>query len=191
MTETKQGRASSRRRFLQTAALGGAVVAVPSVVRAQAPVRLKFQSTWPNKDIFHEFAADFVKRVNDMGKGRIELELLAAGAVVPAFQLIDAVTPAFLTAAMASRPTGTARTRPSLTVGTAPGFRLARRSVSRLGALRRWPAALRRTDQRRRQAQCGRHAYGPMPTQPLAGSRRTEHRPLICAGKVSHRRPCG
>ncbi len=31
------------------------------------------------------------KRVNDMGKGRIELELLAAGAVVPAFQLIDAV----------------------------------------------------------------------------------------------------
>ncbi len=91
MTDTSKGRASSRRRFLQTAALGGAAIAAPSVVRAQAPVRLKFQSTWPNKDIFHEFAADFVKRVNDMGKGRIELELLAAGAVVPAFQLIDAV----------------------------------------------------------------------------------------------------
>jgi len=92
MTEPKNGRDASRRRFLKTATIGGAAaVAAPSVVRAQAAVKLRFQSTWPNRDIFHEFASDFVKRVNDMGKGRIELELLAAGAVVPAFQLIDAV----------------------------------------------------------------------------------------------------
>ncbi|MEQ1713740.1 MAG: TRAP transporter substrate-binding protein, partial [Hyphomicrobium sp.] len=48
-------------------------------------------STWPTKDIFHEYAADYVKKVNDMAGGRLELELLAAGAVVPAFQLLDAV----------------------------------------------------------------------------------------------------
>jgi TRAP-type mannitol/chloroaromatic compound transport system substrate-binding protein len=64
--------------------------------RAQAAVRLKFQSTWPNKDIFHEFATDFVKRVNEMGTGRIQIELLQAGAVVPAFQLIDAVSTGIL-----------------------------------------------------------------------------------------------
>ncbi len=82
-----------RRSFLAAAAAAGAgAVAAPAVVSAQAPVRLKFQSTWPNKDIFHEFASDFVKRVNDMGAGRIQIELLQAGAVVPAFQLIDAVS---------------------------------------------------------------------------------------------------
>lgn len=82
-----------RRGFLVGAAAAGAgSVAAPAVVRAQAAVRLKFQSTWPNKDIFHEFATDFVKRVNEMGSGRIQVELLQAGAVVPAFQLIDAVS---------------------------------------------------------------------------------------------------
>ncbi len=75
MTDTAKAGAS-RRRFLKTAGLAGAVVAAPNVVRAQAAVKLRFQSTWPNRDIFHEFAADFVKRVNDMGRGRIELELL-------------------------------------------------------------------------------------------------------------------
>lgn len=84
---------SARRRFLTGAAVAtAATVAAPAVVRAQAAVRLKFQSTWPNKDIFHEFASDFVKRVNEMGTGRIQIELLQAGAVVPAFQLIDAVS---------------------------------------------------------------------------------------------------
>ena len=82
-----------RRGFLVGAAAAGAgAVAAPAVVSAQAAVRLKFQSTWPNKDIFHEFATDFVKRVNEMGSGRIQIELLQAGAVVPAFQLIDAVS---------------------------------------------------------------------------------------------------
>ncbi|WP_036305810.1 TRAP transporter substrate-binding protein [Methylopila sp. 73B] len=102
MTKTTDARGApeagrSRRRFLVAgaAAVAGGVAA-PSVVRAQAAVRLKFQSTWPNKDIFHEFGSDFVKRVNEMGAGRIQLELLQAGAVVPAFQLLDAVNAGIL-----------------------------------------------------------------------------------------------
>jgi TRAP-type mannitol/chloroaromatic compound transport system substrate-binding protein len=94
-TLAAEGEASSpaRRRFLAGAAVATAgAVAAPAVARAQAAVRLKFQSTWPNKDIFHEFASDFVKRVNEMGTGRIQIELLQAGAVVPAFQLLDAVS---------------------------------------------------------------------------------------------------
>lgn len=83
---------AGRRAFLAGAAVAATGLAAPSVVRAQAAVRLKFQSTWPNKDIFHEFASDFVKRVNEMGVGRIQIELLQAGAVVPAFQLLDAVS---------------------------------------------------------------------------------------------------
>ncbi len=92
---TTQAKAVSRRKFLKTGAVAAGVaatgtIAMPQVSRAQT-VNLKFQSTWPTKDIFHEFAGDFVKKVNDMSGGRLRIELLAAGAVVPAFQLIDAV----------------------------------------------------------------------------------------------------
>lgn len=85
----------SRRKFLKTGAVAAGVaaagtVAMPNISRAQT-TKFKFQSTWPTKDIFHEYAADFVKKVNEMSGGRLELELLAAGAVVPAFQLLDAV----------------------------------------------------------------------------------------------------
>jgi hypothetical protein len=51
-----------------------------------------FQSTWPAKDIFHEYAQDFAKKVNDMAGGRLKIEVLPAGAVVPAFQLLEAVS---------------------------------------------------------------------------------------------------
>jgi TRAP-type mannitol/chloroaromatic compound transport system substrate-binding protein len=86
---------NSRRRFLKTgtAAVAGsaAAVAMPSIVRAQEVAVFKFQSTWPAKDIFHEFASDFVQRVNDMGGGRLKFELLAAGSVAKALEVHDAV----------------------------------------------------------------------------------------------------
>lgn len=84
---------AGRRRFLASAvAVGaGAAVAMPNVARAQSQVTLKVQSTWPNKDIFHEFAKDFVDRVNAMGKGQVQIQLLEANAIVPAFQVLDAV----------------------------------------------------------------------------------------------------
>ena len=94
--KTGSGPASGRRGFLATAAVGGAAVAAgslaaPQVSRAQT-VTWRFQSTWPQRDIFHEFAGDYVSRVNTLGGGRLRLELLPAGAVVGAFQLLDAVS---------------------------------------------------------------------------------------------------
>src|SRR5215210_4299122 len=83
-----------RRGLLKAAAVGAAgtaVLAKPNVSRAQTAV-LRFQSTWPSRDILHEFAQDYVARVNRMGGGRLRLDLLAAGAVVGAFQLLDAVS---------------------------------------------------------------------------------------------------
>ena len=87
--------ASSRRSFLRSgavaAAAGAATLATPNVARAQEAVVFKFQSTWPAKDIFHEFASDFVTRVNEMGGGKLKFELLAAGAVAKALEVQDAV----------------------------------------------------------------------------------------------------
>ena len=85
---------SSRRKFFSTAAAGSAaVLGVPVVAKAQnAPITFRFQSTWPAKDIFHEYALDYAKKVNDMAGGQLRIEVLPAGAVVPAFNLLDAVS---------------------------------------------------------------------------------------------------
>jgi TRAP-type mannitol/chloroaromatic compound transport system substrate-binding protein len=87
-------KAASRRSFLKKAAVGAAgaaVAAVPTIHVAQSPITLRFQSTWPTKDIFHEYALDFAKKVNEMSGGRLKIEVLPAGAVVKAFDLLDAV----------------------------------------------------------------------------------------------------
>jgi TRAP-type mannitol/chloroaromatic compound transport system substrate-binding protein len=53
---------------------------------------MRWQSTWATKDIFHEFALDYAKKVNDMAGGDLKIDVLPAGAVVKAFDLIDAVS---------------------------------------------------------------------------------------------------
>jgi len=84
----------NRRKFLGTAAAAGtgAALAFPSIATAQTPKQMRFQCTWPSKDIFHEYALDFAKKVNDMTGGELKIEVLPAGAVVPAFGLLDAVS---------------------------------------------------------------------------------------------------
>ena len=62
------------------------------IAKAQGPINMRWQSTWPSKDIFHEFALDYAKKVNDMTGGDLKIEVLPAGAVVPAFGLLDAVS---------------------------------------------------------------------------------------------------
>jgi TRAP-type mannitol/chloroaromatic compound transport system substrate-binding protein len=85
-----------RRKFLKSAGLAGvataATLAAPNIVKAQGPISMRWQSTWPSKDIFHEYALDFAKKINDMTGGDLKIEVLPAGAVVPAFQLLDAVS---------------------------------------------------------------------------------------------------
>jgi TRAP-type mannitol/chloroaromatic compound transport system substrate-binding protein len=84
---------ASRRKFLHQATSGAiatGVLAAPMISRAQT-TSFRFQSTWPAKDIFHEYANDFAKKVNDMAGSRLHIDVLPAGAVVPAFQLLDAV----------------------------------------------------------------------------------------------------
>src|SRR5690349_5832960 len=90
---TKAADKVSRRKFLAGAAasLGGVAAAgFPYISKAQGVTSLRFQSTWPSKDIFHEYALDYAKTVNDMTGGELKIEVLPAGAVVPAFGLLEA-----------------------------------------------------------------------------------------------------
>jgi len=90
---TKTRQPAERRRFLAKAATGtvaAGALAAPMVSNAQT-VSLRFQSTWPAKDIFHEYANDFAKKINDMAGNRLRIEVLPSGSVVPAFQLLEGV----------------------------------------------------------------------------------------------------
>ncbi|MBT9552600.1 MAG: TRAP transporter substrate-binding protein [Hydrogenophaga sp.] len=82
--------APSRRNIIKGAAVAAGAMSAPMIATAQT-TSLRFQSTWPSKDIFHEYASDFAKKVNDMAGGKLKIEVLPAGAVVPAFQLLEAV----------------------------------------------------------------------------------------------------
>jgi TRAP-type mannitol/chloroaromatic compound transport system substrate-binding protein len=88
--------AGARRKFLKAATgavAGAATLGFPMIAKGQTgPISMRWQSTWPSKDIFHEFALDYAKKVNDMTGGELKIEVLPAGAVVPAFGLIDAVS---------------------------------------------------------------------------------------------------
>src|SRR6058998_113197 len=84
----------SRRNVLKAAmaAGGAAALGFPNIVKAQGVTTMRWQSTWPSKDIFHEYALDYAKKVNDMTGGDLKIEVLPAGSVVPAFGLLDAVS---------------------------------------------------------------------------------------------------
>ena len=86
---------TGRRKFLKTAAAAAgaasvATIGFPMVSRAQTTI-LKMQGAWGAKDIFNDFATDYVKRVNEMAGGRLKIQYLISGAVVKAFQVQDAV----------------------------------------------------------------------------------------------------
>ncbi len=93
---------TGRRKFLKTAAAAAgaasvATIGFPMVSRAQTTI-LKMQGAWGAKDIFNDFATDYVKRVNEMAGGRLKIQYLIAGAVVKPFQVMDAVSKGVLDA---------------------------------------------------------------------------------------------
>jgi len=93
---------ASRRKFLTgaaAAATGAATLGFPMIGRTQGPIVLKMQGAWGAKDIFNEMAEQYVKRVNDMAGGRLRIDYLVAGAVVKAFEVMDATSKGVLDAA--------------------------------------------------------------------------------------------
>lgn len=94
---------NSRRKFLKNSliAAGGVAattLAAPAVL-AQRPIVIKMQTSWPSGDIWMDFAREYVERVHRMSAGRLQIDLMPAGAVVGAFQVLDAVHDGVLDAA--------------------------------------------------------------------------------------------
>ncbi|MEX0859521.1 MAG: TRAP transporter substrate-binding protein, partial [Cucumibacter sp.] len=77
------------------AAVAGAAaagtLAAPAIL-AQSPIVVRMQSSWPASDIWMDYARDYIAHVESMSGGRISIDLLPAGAVVGAFQVMDGVS---------------------------------------------------------------------------------------------------
>ncbi len=157
----------SRRQFLGGAAVGAAAfVAAPSIAKAQGPINMRWQSTWPSKDIFHEFAVDFTKKVNDMTGGDLKIEVLPAGAVVPAFGLLDAVSEGTLDGGHGVLAYHYGKQTALALWGSGPGFAMDANmllSWHKYGGGKELLAKLYESIG----ANVISFPYGPMPTQPL------------------------
>jgi TRAP-type mannitol/chloroaromatic compound transport system substrate-binding protein len=167
MTKPTKGRTSSRRNFLKVAAAGAAAtVAAPNIASAQGPISMRWQSTWPSKDIFHEYALDYAKKVNDMTGGDLKIEVLPAGAVVPAFGLLDAVSKGVLDGGHGVLVYHYGKQTALALWGSGPGFAMDANmllSWHRYGGGKELLAKLYESIG----ANVVSFPYGPMPTQPF------------------------
>jgi TRAP-type mannitol/chloroaromatic compound transport system substrate-binding protein len=167
MSKGKSSRATTRRKFLRGAAAASvATMAAPSVVKAQGPINLRWQSTWPSKDIFHEYALDFAQKINEMTGGDLKIEVLPAGAVVPAFGLLDAVSQGTLDGGHGVLAYHYGKQQALALWGSGPGFAM---DANMLLAWHKYGGG--KDLLAKLYASIGANVvsfpYGPMPTQPL------------------------
>jgi TRAP-type mannitol/chloroaromatic compound transport system substrate-binding protein len=159
-------KSTTRRKFLLAAGATGAAVTAPAVVGAQGPISMRWQSTWPSKDIFHEYALDYAKKVNDMTGGDLKIEVLPAGAVVPAFQLLDAVSKGLLDGGHGVLVYHYGKQTALALWGSGPGYSM---DANMLLAWHKYGGGKELLE--KLYASIGANVvsfpYGPMPTQPL------------------------
>ena len=88
----KQGKPRMARRRIVAAAAAAMGAPMVASSRTPGPVTMRLQSTWFARDIFHEYAGDFARKVNDVSGGELKIEVLPAGAVAPPAGVLDAVS---------------------------------------------------------------------------------------------------
>jgi len=162
MTDSQSPR---RRNLLKGAAVAAGAMSVPMVSMAQT-TSLRFQSTWPAKDIFHEYANDFAKKVNDMAGGRLKIEVLPSGAVVPAFQLLEAVNKGTLDGGHGVVAYHYGKNSALALWGSGPGFGMDANTVLAWHNYGGGKVLLEEI-YKSLNMEVVSYLYGPMPTQPL------------------------
>lgn len=89
--------AVSRRKFLRTAAVGGAglasaTVAAPAIAQSMPEVKWRQTTSWPKSlDTLYGGAEHIAARVAALTDGKFQIQTFAAGEIVPGLQVLDAV----------------------------------------------------------------------------------------------------
>jgi TRAP-type mannitol/chloroaromatic compound transport system substrate-binding protein len=79
-----------KRAFVGTAIAAAFGIAAQAQAQAPAAKNLKMQSTWPASLTLQDNFRFFAERVDKLTSGQLKIEPLAAGQVVPAFEILDA-----------------------------------------------------------------------------------------------------
>src|SRR5262245_55608312 len=85
-----------RRDFIKTAGLGAAAgaatVAAPAIAQTQPSITWRMATSWPKSLDTLFGGAEFVaRRVGELTDGKFQIRAFAAGEIVPALQVLDAV----------------------------------------------------------------------------------------------------
>ena len=84
-----------RRHFLQTAAAGAAAsaVAMPAIAQSNPEVKWRLASSFPKSlDTIYGGGETLAKMVSDLTDGKFQIQVFAAGEIVPGLQALDAVS---------------------------------------------------------------------------------------------------
>jgi len=80
------------------------------------------QTSWNDANIWQDFARDYATRVEEMSGGRMKVDVLPAGAVVAAFQVLDAVNDGLIDAAHSVPVYWYGKNKAASLFGTGPVF---------------------------------------------------------------------
>ena len=86
-----------RRRFLKTAGVAGTVaaastLAAPAIAQGSPEIRWRLAASWPKSlDTLYGAAENMAKYVSEATDGKFQIQCFAAGEIVPALQVTDAV----------------------------------------------------------------------------------------------------
>ncbi len=95
---------TTRRKFLTTAALGGAgTLAAPAIVKAQTPIKWRFQ-TYAGAALGEHVTKPAIDYINNAANGEMEIELFYADQIVPTGELFRALQTGTIDAATINMP---------------------------------------------------------------------------------------
>ena len=80
-----------RRKAIVAAVLGAFVFGQAAPVEAQQTTQIRLQTAVPSASIYFELLQRYAERVAAMSAGRVKIDVLPDGAIVPAFEIFDAV----------------------------------------------------------------------------------------------------
>ena len=98
-----------------------ALAMAPGTASAQKVTKLRFESVFPPATLFFENSKYFIDRVRALTGGRLQIEMLPPGAIVPPFEVLDAVHKGVLDGAHSSPAYWVGKNRAATLFGPAPG----------------------------------------------------------------------
>ena len=88
---------TNRRRFLKTAAVSGAgaaaaAISAPALAQSAPEIKWRMPASWPKSlDTLYGGCEFFARRVSELSDNRFQIQVFAAGEIVPGLQVLDAV----------------------------------------------------------------------------------------------------